>query len=793
MTRVTFARWVRRPGRGTRPTLLTLAAIVVTILVALLAVGMTRSPSVKGNLIAGALPRCVEGVKNAKVLTDGVSAEEGGEWDSALAAIFESDSSFVEFDLGQSTEVKAAFLQGDNNDQYMLTISEDHATYVPLWTAMPKAEAGLRNRWSEKLSGRGRWVRLSVRGGDHAYSVSELELFSQPPPTMLPPMRREVGESQPAHVRTSLLYLVLAFGVFLLLTSARTKRWSFPIAALLPLAAAIVTLDAIHFAWPLAGREVSFVRASAATIALLAAIRRVVPGVRWPSHRGAITIALWSSALIAFATFYNLGRPQFLDHAHDRPEFVHTYDMRVYQPFAKYFAELQYDGVYAASVLAYAEDSQGGSLDRLGGMPIRGLRDHRVGLIRDASQDIRAIRTRFTAERWAELKRDMRYFEQVMGPEFLSTLTDHGANATPVWVFFARVLLAHAPASEGLLTFAGMVDGVLLLLMALALWWSFGLWPMLLAMTVFGATDLYMFGTNWAGATLRHDWLALLGFGASALKKERWTAAGICLALAGMIRAFPMVALIGVTLPALWGVVDLWRRERTLPSWRRLLEEHSGTVRVLVSAAASMIGMFLVTAFLYSFGSWENWWHKVTLLNSNVGVNEVSLRSLAFGADPSSSVLHARFAIYLAAQLGSVGCIVFLARRRPPHQGMLIAMPLVWVISNPSNYYSHFVFLFALLASVDDAPVRTGVEPFPGPGSSAAATIVPLSVPFLRVAFPLLALCVGGYWASLDPSEDRHFQDSTALLFLALGWLYANLLRAGRGLRTAAAESPVPM
>ena len=47
---------------------------------------------------------------------------------------------------------------------------------------------------------------------------------------------------------------------------------------------------------------------------------------------------------------------------------------------------------------------------------------------------------------------------------------------------------------------------------------------MLLAMTVFGANDLYMFGTNWTGATLRHDWLALLGFAAAALKRERWTA-----------------------------------------------------------------------------------------------------------------------------------------------------------------------------------------------------------------------------------------------------------------------------
>src|SRR5439155_3430800 len=162
----------------------------------------------------------------------------------------------------------------------------------------------------------------------------------------------------------------------------------------------------------------------------------------------------------------------------------------------------------------------------------------------------------------------MSFFMDLMGPEYLSTLTDHGANATPVWVFFARMLLGHANASEGLLIAAGLVDAVLLLLMALAMWRAFGLWPMLLAMTVFGANDLYMFGTNWTGATLRHDWLALLGFGAAALKREHWTMAGICLALSALIRFFPVVALLGVALPALWAFGERWLKDRKRPHLR---------------------------------------------------------------------------------------------------------------------------------------------------------------------------------------------------------------------------------
>ena len=170
--------------------------------------------------------------------------------------------------------------------------------------------------------------------------------------------------------------------------------------------------------------------------------------------------------------------------------------------------------------------------------------------------------------------------------------------------------------------------------MAGALWACFGLLPMLVAMTVFGATELYMFGTNWAGATLRHDWLALLAFGACALKRERWGLAGVLLGLSAMLRAFPVVALVGVALPP----PRLVRRalgRRARPSLGRSIAEHRGAVRVLAAAAATIAFAFLVTGLLYSFSAWGEWWRKVTLLNDDLAVNEVNLRALVAGTDAS--------------------------------------------------------------------------------------------------------------------------------------------------------------
>jgi hypothetical protein len=155
-------------------------------------------------------------------------------------------------------------------------------------------------------------------------------------------------------------------------------------------------------------------------------------------------------------------------------------------------------------------------------------------------------------------------------------------------------------------------------------------------------------------------------------------------------------------------------------------------------------------------------------------VNEISLRALIAGADSmSGAVFQARMAIFVGCEILCIACVALLARRRPLHQAMVLAMPLVLVISNPSNYYSHFIFLLALLADAGVARLVTATEP-----DATATKSIPLVVPFQRVAAPLLALCIGGYWASLDPDLDRHFQDSTLLLFVAFVWLFANLLRA---------------
>ena len=69
--------------------------------------------------------------------------------------------------------------------------------------------------------------------------------------------------------------------------------------------------------------------------------------------------ALAAMAFLALTTFFNMWQPQFDDVVDGRQTWVHTWDMRVYFPTAKYFDELGFDGLYVGSVAAYLEDAPG--------------------------------------------------------------------------------------------------------------------------------------------------------------------------------------------------------------------------------------------------------------------------------------------------------------------------------------------------------------------------------------------------------------------------------------------------
>src|SRR5207244_4464054 len=95
----------------------------------------------------------------------------------------------VEWDLGRSVHLRALYVQGDNNDEFLVSGSNDGREYQPIWTAEAVRGAGMRARQTRDLDVTFRYLKLAARSPDGMVSASELEAFENVP-TPRPPVLR---------------------------------------------------------------------------------------------------------------------------------------------------------------------------------------------------------------------------------------------------------------------------------------------------------------------------------------------------------------------------------------------------------------------------------------------------------------------------------------------------------------------------------------------------------------------------------------------------------------------------
>jgi hypothetical protein len=339
--------------------------------------------------------------------------------------------------------------------------------------------------------------------------------------------------------------------------------------------------------------------------------------------------------------------------------------------------------------------------------------------------EINQVKNRFSTERWAAFKKDMRWFWESMGTgAYLGSLRDHGGNATPVWIFLVRGLFSHAQASEALLFLTGLLDPILLIALFIVIGRTFGVRSALVCMIVFGATDFPMLGSNWAFATLRFDWKVALGFAVCALKARRWMLGGAVMAGAGLLRAFPALGCAFMVVPGLFWLGEQLVQHKKLPPRETLRQELRPVYRSTIGAVAcvAILVVLPIISFSYS-GSWGVWYNKITLHSAKWNVNHVGLRTLAAynpnlvgrkvlqrqKAEPwenwqqtQTQTFNSRKVLYFAFMALFTLLALLAARSVRLDQSALIGLLLIPVVFYPANYYLHYIFLLPLIA--DDKP-----------------------------------------------------------------------------------------
>lgn len=702
------------------------SGVLGVVLVALGLGACARSAAPAGttaaNLLLGRAPLQAIGLIHPERITDGVEPRAGDFWRTDLTAVFATRSSAMIYDLSQPTPISAIYLNGDNNDRFIVQGSLDNRVYYPIWTAKEVAHQGMQARYQAGLEKNARYLRITIRGGDPSVSLGELAVYPTTPATWPPIFPRASGHSPMQRLNWAMGCFIGGLILLVLIGDRRLPFWLPILAAVGALVAFLYVIDPLKQLWPIDQHAIGGLRlfiALGGTLVLGRFFYKRQFLRKWPAYLSVAVLGL-----LGVLAFYNLGRPQFHNAKTGKPSYVHTYDTRVYYPVAKYFDELGYDGVYWASLATYAE-GKNRPLSSMGHVLLRDLRNNQMVHARDVLEQIRQIKKRFTEPRWKALKEDMRWFWETMGSGgYLGSLRDHGGNATPVWLLAANLIWRFAPASENLLLLTGLIDPALLVLLFFAIGRAYGWRTSLVALLIFGATDFPMLGSNWGGATMRFTWIVFLGLGACAFKRRHFALGGILMALGALMRAFPVVAVFAFALPGLWAIGAALRRRESLgatlrmPSLKPLYRATAGTI------AISLI-LFVSVGAVFSFSqSWGGWKEKISLHATKPNVNHVGFRALT-AYHPSRvarkvlqqkhpepwvqwqklqlSTIESRKAILWLGTLLFVALVVLASRGARLDQAALLGTMLIPVLFYPANYYCHYIFLLPLLADDDES------------------------------------------------------------------------------------------
>lgn len=737
---------------------------------AFLALGCEGSSGAGG---AGALAKVKAhrsvGVSSVDRINDGLVPPVGSLWNSNRAAIFSGTHAFVDFDLGNATPLVAMALLADNNDTYDVLGSVDGQNFSKLWTAGRHREPGMQWRITKGLEGKSaRYVRVQPSTGDASLSISEVAVYSTDPGELPPKLRLVQAQDMKLQLRSDIITagaLLVVLGVF---TYQGAAWWWIAALAAAGAFGVFRAAQLLYEVSPVGKVEVSLIRGIVAAVGAALALRVGFSPDKYKPHRLVVTSIFGLLAPIGVLAFFNMGTPQFYDHKNNEPSVVHNYDMRVYFPVAKYFEELKYDGLYLASVLSYAEEHGGIQSARVQNAELRDLRDHRMRRVRDIEAEVVGIRSRFSDSRWREFKKDMAYFWETMGHGgYLGSMADHGGNATPVWLTFAYAMFHNAPASNEVLLWGGALDPLLLLLFAICTWRAFGPLAACIGLIVYGCNDFYMFGSNWAGATLRNDWMVYLGLGACAFKTNRFKLGGALLALSALIRAFPAISLLALGIPLVFSVLADARESNRFPAWSQIWEKNRWFFDAVLGATACVVVAMLTSSFVLGFDAWPLWVQKISSFTASPHVNHLGWLTVVAGSEGNQAeVLRQRWLVHGLGIATYLVLAIWIAARARPDRVALLGIMMMPVVMYPANYYIHFVFLLALLVD-NPFTLESRIE------RKASGAVWAL----------LLGLCAAQYFTVKEADLAVHFYNASVLLMAALLGILVVLLprdRSGR-------------
>ncbi len=380
-------------------------------------------------------------------------------------------------------------------------------------------------------------------------------------------------------------------------------------------------------------------------------------------------------------------------------ERVHVWNQYHYYLGSKYFPEVGYFDLYAAT-LAADDDflAAGGDPARSWGH-IERSRDMRTYEIRSRQEIVGDWdRSAFTPERLAELGADSRFIRAITpDTKARRMLTDLGYNPAPPWVLLGRPIASLVEQGGPLYPLITASDVLMAALVILALLWGFG--PRVAFIATIWLHVAPMNLGRMSGTFFNYDWLAASVIALACWQRGRPALAGVALSWGAMTRVFPGLLALPVVIRTAWDLLVKRRR----PEPRRI------AFTIAFCAACTVL---LVASHGTGRGlkTWPEWKEKIThhsATHATTGKARVGLGRLVRHQPAHGRILRgasrspdfeprAKRRKLVCITLG-MALLLAAIWRRPDHEAMLAMLFAGWMLTVSSRYYaSIWLLLFTL-------------------------------------------------------------------------------------------------
>jgi hypothetical protein len=395
-------------------------------------------------------------------------------------------------------------------------------------------------------------------------------------------------------------------------------------------------------------------------------------------------------AALSVANYFNFG--QFLL----KGQHVHHHEQFHFFLGSKYLKELRYDAIYDAAILAESEAGRLKLSARRRDPMTFGMQSRRIPRIR-----VIEIQDRFTPERWREFRKDVAFFRGAEKFRIRRALLDHGNTGSPAWAATASLFTRNLALDRTSAHVFAYLDVLLLLILFMTVWRTFG--GRALALTMIVGLSVPLVYRYLGGSILRMDWLVALGMSVCLFEKRHFRTAGIFLgyAVASKLLAGVMVLPLGLRF-----LVEAVRERRV----------DRDALRYMLFAVAGLVLFVLISAAYFADAAlWPDYARRLatTFQEQYYAINH-SFRDLFLQAvhHPGSvwsplpqPIAASDYRVFISdlrggftvAQLVLLAGLVIIAVRHPRRTAFALGPLAVFVLLVTNRYYWQMWMIAAMV------------------------------------------------------------------------------------------------